>query len=391
MDLKEMNLQQVEERLTALDIEVRSFTEAAQVDAATEEKKLLLARKAELKDLEQRKQTALELNEGKAPEKIIETRKEEKNMDIEKMLDRSSEEYRSAWLKNLQGKELNEVEKRALTGGTSALPEATANKVVEILVDTVPLLNEIELFRMPGSINIAVEVTAPGATREAAGGTVTESTAVLRQVTLAGYNMNAFIRLGADLAQQAVSAFEDWLTRKLADAIGNKIEDFIVNGDGSGDPKGIDKYVTTWDVSDGTGVAWTGSSGAALAVVDLDAAIGLLPAKYDRDSKFVMSKKTFYTNVVNLTDVNNLPVVERDGRNFYVRGYPVVFSNYVTAGTIFFGDFKRGMVGNLSSDIKVEKQRNLAANAWDFLGWGVFDCAPAAAGCIVKVAAGIQS
>lgn len=391
MNLDDMNLQQVEERLAALDVEVREATEAEAVEKAAEEKKGLLTRKAELVDLEQRKKTALELNEGKAPEKIVEIRKEEPKMEVEKMLDHSSAEYRSAWLKNLQGKELNEVEKRALSGGTSALPEATANKVVEILVDTVPLLNEIELFRLPGSINIAVEVTAPGATREAAGGTVTESTAVLRQVTLAGYNMNAFIRLGADLAQQAVSAFEDWLTRKLADAIGNKIEDFIVNGDGSGDPKGIEKYVTTWDVSDGTGVAWTGSSGAALAVADLDAAIGLLPAKYDRDSKFVMSKKTFYTNVVNLTDLNNLPVVERDGRNFYVRGYPVVFSNYVTTGTIFFGDFKRGMVGNLSSDIKVEKQRNLAANAWDFLGWGVFDCAPAAAGCIVKIAAGIQS
>jgi len=390
MNLDEMNLQQVEERLAALDVEVREATEAEAVEKAAEEKKGLLTRKAELVDLEQRKKTALELNEGKAPEKIIEARKEEKKMEVEKMLDHSSEEYRSAWLKNLQGKELNEVEKRALAGGTSALPEATANKVVEILVDTVPLLNEIELFRMPGSINIAVEVTAPGATREAAGGLVTESTAVLRQVTLAGYNMNAFIRLGADLAQQAVSAFEDWLTRKLADAIGNKIEDFIVNGDGTGDPKGIE-YYATWDVGDGTGVDWTGSSGAALAVADLDAAIGLLPAKYDRDSKFVMSKKTFYTNVANLTDLNNLPVVEREGRNFYVRGYPVVFSNYVTTGTIFFGDFKRGMVGNLSSNIQVEKQRNLAYNAWDFLGWAVFDCAPAAAGCIVKIAADIPA
>ena len=392
MNLDEMNLQQVEERLAALDVEVREATEAEAVEKATEEKKGLLTRKAELVDLEQRKKTALELNEGKAaPDKIVEIRKEEPKMEIEKMLDHSSEEYRSAWLKNLQGKELNEVEKRALTGGTSALPEATANKVVEILVDTVPLLNEIELFRMPGSINIAVEVTAPGAKLEDAGGSVTASTAELRQVTLAGYNMNAFIRLGADLAQQAVSAFEDWLTRKLADAIGNKIEDLIVNGDGSDGPKGIEKYVTTWDVSDGTGVAWTGSSGAALDVDDLDAAIGLLPAKYDRDSKFVMSKKTFYTNVANLTDLNNLPVVEREGRNFYVRGYPVVFSNYVTTGTIFFGDFKRGMVGNLSSNIQVEKQRNLAYNAWDFLGWAVFDCAPAAAGCIVKVAAGIQA
>ena len=387
MDLKEMNLQQVEERLTALDIEVRSFTEPAQVEEATEEKKQLLTRKAELKDLEQRKQTALELNEGKAPEKIIETRKEEKKMEIEKMLDHSSEEYRSAWLKNLQGKELNEVEKRVLTGGTSALPAATANKIVEILVDTVPLLGEIELFRMPGSISIGVEVTAPGATPEAAGGSVTDSTAELRQVTLNGYNMNAFLSIGADLAQQAVPAFEDWLTRKLADAVGNKIEDLIVNGDGVGDPKGIELYAA-WDDSNETAVDW---DGASLDVGDIDKAIGILPAKYDKDAKFLMSKKTFFNNVANLTDVNNLKVVERIGRDFYVRGYPVIFSSYVTTDDIFFGDFKRGMVGNLSSDIKVEKQRNLRNNAWDFLGWAVFDCQPAAAGCIVKIAADIDA
>ncbi len=389
MNLDEMNLQQVEERLAALDVEVREATEAEAVEKAAEEKKGLLTRKAELVDLEQRKKTALELNEGKVPDKIIEERKAEPKM--ENKIERGTEEYRIAWLKQLQGKELTEMETRALTGGTSALPDQTANKVVEILLDTVPLLSEIELFRVPGSINIAVETLAPGATREAAGGAVTESSATLRQVTLNGYNMNAFIRLGADLAQQAVPAFEDWLTRKLADAIANKIEDFIINGDGDGDPKGIDKYVTTWDVSDGTGVDWTGSTGSALAVVDLDKAIGLIPAKYDKAAKFVMSKKTFYTNVVNLTDVNNLPVVERDGRNFYVRGFPVVFSSYVADGTIYFGDFKRGMVGNLSSNIQVEKQRNLAYNAWDFLGWAVFDCAPAAAGCIVKIAANIQA
>ena len=389
MNLDEMNLQQVEERLAALDVEVRKATEAEAVEKAAEEKKGLLTRKAELVDLEQRKKTALELNEGKVPDKIIEERKAEPKM--ENKIERGTEEYRIAWLKQLQGKELTEMETRALTGGTSALPDQTANKVIDILLDTVPMLNEIELFRVPGSINIAVEVTAPGATREAAGGAVTESSATLRQVTLNGYNMNAFIRLGADLAQQAVSAFEDWLTRKLADAIANKIENFIINGDGSGDPKGIDKYVTTWDVSDGTGVDWTGSSGSALAVDDLDKAIGLIPAKYDQAAKFVMSKKTFYTNVVNLTDVNNLPVVERDGRTFYVRGYPVVFSSYVADGVIYFGDFKRGMVGNLSSDVRVEKQRNLAYNAWDFLGWAVFDCAPAAAGCIVKIASNIQA
>lgn len=389
MNLDEMTLQNVEERLAALDIEVRSFTDVAQVEAATEEKKQLLTRKAELVDLEARKQTALDLNTGEiAPDKIVEERKADKPME-NKTFDRGSEEYRVAWLKNLQGKPLDEMETRALTGGSYTLPDQTANKVIEILVDTVPLLGEIELFRVPGSINIAVEVTAPGAKNEAAGGEVSSSNAELRQVVLNGYNMNAFIRIGADLAQQAVSAFEEWLTRKLADAIGNKIEDFIVNGDGTGDPKGIE-YYATWDVGDGTGVDFTGTSGE-LIVTNLDTAIGLVPAAYDKDAKFLMSKKTFYANVANLTDVNNLPVVEREGRNFFVRGYPVIFSNYVTTGDIFFGDFKRGMVANLSSDVRVEKQRNLAYNAWDFLGWAVFDCAPAAAGAIIKIAGDIPA
>lgn len=391
MDLKDMNLKAVDERLAALDVEVRSAQSVEAIDTAAAEKKSLLERRAELADLEERKQTALELNSGKkVPDRIIETREVEK-MDVEKTIARGSEEYRSAWLKNLQGKQLSEVEARALTGGTSTLPEQTANKVIERLVDTVPLLNEIELFRMPGSVNIAVEVSAPGATREPAGGAVSDSAAELRQVTLNGYNMNAFLSIGADLAAQAVPAFEDWLTRKLADAIAIKIEHFLVNGDGTGDPKGIEKYVATWDVSDGTGVVWTGSSGAALDVKDIDNAIGLIPARYDRDAKFLMSKKTFYANVASLTDLNNWPVVNKETNTFYLRGFPVLFSSEVATGAIFFGDFKRGMVANLSGDIKVEKQRNLRFNSWDFLGWGVFDCAPAAAGCIVKIAADIQA
>ena len=391
MNLDEMNLQQVEERLAALDVEVREATEAEAVEKAAEEKKGLLTRKAELVDLEQRKKTALELNEGKAaPDKIVEIRKEEPKMEIEKMLDRSSEEYRLAWLKNLQGKELNEVEKRALTGGTSALPEQTTNKVIDRLVDLVPMLNEIELFRLPGSVRIPVEVTAPGATTEPAGGAVSASTAALRQVVLTGYNMNAYIPIGADLEQQSVPAFEEWLTRKMADAISQQIENMIINGTGVSEGTGVEKYAA-WTVAAENAVDWTGSSGSALAVADIDKAISLIPAAYDAAAKFVMSKKTFYQNVVNLTDVNNLPVVEREGRSFFLRGYPVVFSTYATTGDIFFGDFKRGMVGNLSSEVRVEKGRDLKNNGWDFLGWGIFDCAPAAAGAIIKIASGIAA
>lgn len=388
MNLEDMDLKQVIERIAELDEQVRGAAEVTVIDTATEEKKGLLERKAELETMEKRRQDALDLELGNKSGKKKEERKEEKHM--ENIFDRSSEQYRVAWLKNLQGAELTEIEKRAGLTATAAMPEQTMNKVVEKMVDMVPLLREIELFQIPGNINIAVESVAPSGTREAAGGEATLATATLTQVSLTGYNINSFIRVGADLAQMAVPAFEDWLVRKLAEAIAYKIEDFIVNGDGDGDPKGIENYVASWGVTAGTGIDATGSNDV-FTVANIDSLIGLVPAAYDRESKFLMSKKTFYTSIASLQDENNWALITRENNKFYLRGYEVIFSDAVTLDDVFFGSFKRGMVGNLSTEIKVEKQRNLAYNCWDFLGWGVFDCKPAAAGCIVKLAADVAA
>jgi len=278
-----------------------------------------------------------------------------------------------------------------LDGGSNALPVQTANTIVEKLCDMVPLLNEIDLFRMNGTVNVMVEKSAPNAKIEAAGAAVTESDAELIKVTLTGYNINAFLSIGADLESMALSAFEDWIVRKLSEAIAYKIEYYIINGVGNSEPQGIAHYAT-WGVSNGTAVDWTGGNdGDKLAVDDLDKAIGLLPAAYDRESKFLMSKKTFYTNVIGLQDENNLPVIQREGSKFYIRGFEVLFSDQVANGVIYFGSFRRGMVGNLGVDIRVERQRNLRYNSWDFLGWGVFDCKPAQSGCIVKIASNITT
>lgn len=384
--MEDMNIKDIAERLAALDIEVRDATNIESVNTLGEEKKALLERKTELEALETRKQTALDIQTGVITPIVIDERKDIKPMEYTN----ASPEYRNAWLKNLQGAPLDEVEKRALTA-SAAMPEQTANKIVETMVDMVPLLNEIELFRIPGNLNIAVETVAPSGTQEATGGSATVATATLRQVALGGYNINAFIQVGADLSAMAIPAFEDWLTRKLAEAIAYKIEDAIVNGDGNSAPKGL-QYYAAFTVAALNAVDWTGGAGDdSLDVVDIDNAIGLVPAAYDGESKFLMSKKTFYQNVIHITDTNNYPIVSREGKTFYVRGYEVIFSDKVTVGDIFFGSFRRGMVGNLSSEIKVEKQRNLQYNAWDFLGWGVFDCEPAAAGCIIKIASDIAA
>ena len=386
-------LKEIEARLAQIKVELEK--EGADIDALEQEvKELTEERKEILEKIEKRNKIIKDIADGAGAPVPNFLPKEERKVDLNNMTHDeflASPEYRTAYFKNLQGKDLTDVEKRALAGGSNALPVQTANTIVEKLRDMVPLLNEIDLFRMNGTVNVMVEKSAPNATKEAAGGAVTESSAELIKVTLTGYNINAFLSIGADLESMALSAFEDWIVRKLSEAIAYKIEYYIINGDGNSAPQGIGRYAT-WDVSDGTAVDWTGgTSGNKLAVDDLDKAIGLLPAAYDRESKFLMSKKTFYTNVIGLQDENNLPVIQREGSKFYIRGFEVLFSDQVADGDIYFGSFRRGMVGNLGVDIRVERQRNLRYNSWDFLGWGVFDCKPAQSGCIVKIASDIPA
>ena len=77
-------------RLAEIDTEVRAASDAAAVEKLAVEKKELLERKAELEELEQRKQGALGIATGKITPKPIEARGAKKDM-----ADRhDTEEYR---------------------------------------------------------------------------------------------------------------------------------------------------------------------------------------------------------------------------------------------------------------------------------------------------------
>jgi len=375
-----MNLQQIIERLAEIEVEVRNSTDIEAVKKLGEEKTELLEKRAELEKIEARALEGAKIDAGQIVPKVVEAR----GVTVAPQV-----EYRTAWLNAMRGVALSDaeqnlmVEKRAMTGEGYVIPDSTANMIVDQLVDTVPLLNEIELLRVKGNVSVAVQSVAPTVTKRKGGVAQAESDLTLLQIKLGSYTISSFVRVGADLASMAIDAFEKWLVDKIVEQLGYKIEDYIVNGTGSDEPAGLDKAFI--------GSAWVDKTDAikattSIGVTDLDAGIGLLPEAYDSQAMFVVSKKTFYTSIINLTDVNNFPVVTKEGNSFFLRGYPVKFSGKVGADVLFFGALKRGIVGNLSGEINVEKQRNLGYNSWDILGWGMFDCKPTKNGSIIKIA-----
>lgn len=354
-EVSEEELTQIEERVNQLEAEKKSIQEAAEKRDAT--LKMVKNNIAEVKEIET------------AEERKEENMKEEVN-------------YRNVYFKKLLGRELTEEERALSTSSSAVVPTETADKIFDKMVKLVPLLDEIELFHVPGNLKFAVETTRANAGyhTENSTGINEDSTAVLTEVSLGGYEFTKLIKVSDSILSMSVDDFEDWLVRMLAESIATKIESEIINGSGSSAVKGIDaiSYVNNTNA-----VQYNGSTG--LTAANVRTAVGLLPAGYDKGAKFLMNKKTLFNQFMGLQDNAKCDIVRVEGGEYFVYGYPVILSDEVAAGTAFLGNFKK-YVGNLNRDVEVKKDFDIDTNSYKYLGVGIFDGKPAATDAFIKVA-----
>ena len=371
-----MTLEEIKTELRTLSDKLSSNDEMteeelSQVEARIEE--LENEKKSVVALAEKRSATLNKVKNGMG--NVVETaeeRKEEKNMKAE---------YRTAFFKNLLGKELTEEERALTTSSSAVIPTETSEKIFDKMVKLVPLLDEIELFHVPGNLKFAVETTRAEAgyhTQNSTGINV-DATAVLTEVSLGGYEFTKLIQVSDSILQMSIDDFEDWLVRMLAESIATKIEYEIINGTGSGTVKGINALTYT----SSNGVQYNGSTG--LTGANVRTAVGLLPAGYDKGSKWLMDKKTLFNQFMGLQDNAKHDLVRVEGDKYFVYGYPVILSDEVTTGVAFLGNFKK-YVGNLNRDIEVKKDFDINSNSYKYLGVGIFDGKPACEDAFIKIA-----
>lgn len=135
MNLENMTLTDVEARISELDVEVREMKEVADIEKATEEKRALLERRAELRELETRKQNALDLQNNIVEGKVIEERGKQ---TMENVIETRAKEFAD------HGK----TEMRALlaTGKIAAPTKAAGvNELAEVASDIVDDVHAIPL------------------------------------------------------------------------------------------------------------------------------------------------------------------------------------------------------------------------------------------------------
>ena len=379
-----MRIKEIEARLAAIKQEIEqrgAEMTAAEIDALEQETSQLTEERAGLIAAAEKRSGILNTiaqGAGVVSRSFTQQTVTEENDDPV-----ASPEYRSAWLKQLRRLPLSDAEKRAysnVTGaGAEVIPTQTANEIISKIKTLAPMLNEVTLLHVKGAVKFAVEGTNNDAAIHAENAAITAAADTFTTVTLTGYEIIKLVQISDTVMTMSIAAFESWIVNMLAEAIARKIEDLLINGTGTNQPKGIDK-ANTWGATNSVSVG----ASASLTAANVQALIGLLNAGYDRNAKFAMSKKTLFTDFMPLQDNSKDHIVTVQGNAYFVYGYPVLLSDYVKDHEAFLGDFKK-VCANLAENIGVKNAYDINTNSYKYSGIAIFDCQPAIGEAIVKL------
>lgn len=364
-----MTITEINARLAAIRTEMDN--EGADLDALEKEARGLLAEKDKLEKQAQTRGRILTAIGGGQGSVIRCGGEEPEALTPEQI--RESDEYRKAYLTSLMGKPLTDQQRTVITTGSGsagmAMATTTANKIMSLVKEMVPFVNDITLLSVNGNVRFAVESTRTKGAKHTQGAAIDAEDIALTEITLGAYEITKLVQISQSVATMTIDAFESWLVDMLAQSIADRINYVILFGTGTGEGKGVDKAIT-W--TDGTNQVKVGKTDA-LSVNNVLALVGMLDGKYDRTAKFIMSKRTLITDFVPLMDKNKNNVVTQEGKNYYVQGYPVIVEDSVPLHDAYLGSLK-AVIGNMPQAATIKHGFDLDTNSEKYLGAAMFDC-----------------
>lgn len=230
----------------------------------------------------------------------------------------------------------------------SAIPTHLVNQIIEKFDNVGMILPLITKTSYKAGVEIPTSSVKPVATWVSEGAGSDRQKKATGKITFAYYKLRCEISMSMEVGTMALSSFEAKFVENVAKAMVYAVENSIINGTGSGQPKGI---LTE------TGVTVTG--GATYAKVC--EAEGAVPVEYETGSKWCMNKKTFM-KFVGMVDEQGQPIARV---NYGVAGKPertilgrdVVVSPYVADDKAFIFDFADYIL-NTIYDMGISKKQD---------------------------------
>ena len=332
MKFDEMNAEQLEARAAEIrSLPIDDSVPTEELEARANE---LEAIQAELKAREERAaaEEALRQKVAAGNDPVTKKFEEVKPME-ENRFAIESPEYRVAFLKNLQGKELTAEERTAVNAAGAVIPTQTMNEIIHKLENN-PLIAAVDVSNIPGYVKFPYESACQEASWLDMGVGSTDSTDAIGYFTLGAYKLIKTVEIDADVDAMSIDAFEAYLVSRLVNKIEKAVDAGIINGSGTTQCTGILTAKSEEDLTFTRG---------ALTWAQLCAIMGKLKGEYHNGAKFVMNPEFFFQRVIGMVDStkNRVVVLDPQGAVKYnVMGYPAILDGNLSSEEILFGDLK---------------------------------------------------
>ena len=332
MKFDEMNAEQLEARAAEIrSLPIDDSVPTEELEARANE---LEAIQAELKAREERAaaEEALRQKVAAGNDPVTKKFEEEKTME-ENRFAIESPEYRVAFLKNLQGKELTAEERTAVNAAGAVIPTQTMNEIIHKLENN-PLIAAVDVSNIPGYVKFPYESVCQEANWLDMGVGSTDSTDAIGYFTLGAYKLIKTVEIDADVDAMSIDAFEAYLVSRLVNKIEKAVDAGIISGTGTTQCTGILTAKSEEDLTFTRG---------ALTWAQLCAIMGKLKGEYHNGAKFVMNPEFFFQRVIGMVDStkNRVVVLDPQGAVKYnVMGYPAILDGNLSSEEILFGDLK---------------------------------------------------
>lgn len=211
----------------------------------------------------------------------------------------------------------------------TVIPETILEKVIEKLESTGMILPLITKTSYKGGVSIPTSSVKPVATWVLEGAGSDRQKKTTGSVTFNYFKLRCAVSVSFETSVVALAAFEAAIINNIAEAMTKALEQSIITGDGTTQPKGI----LTETVVSGQNVDIAAAAEPTYAT--LVAAEATLPLAYENDAVWGMTKKTFM-KFIGMVDDQKQPIARV---NYGIAGKPertllgrsVILNDYMTS------------------------------------------------------------
>jgi len=308
-------------------------------------------------------------------------------------------EYRTAYLKKLQGKELNEVERQAMTIGEqravttsagsagAAVPTTTFDMIIDKLRQTSVLFPLITSTFIPGNLNIVVANAKNAAVWSAEAVDATDDNDSVISISLSGFLLAKFVKLSINVLTMTIDAFEAYIVAELSRQLAIAVENAILSGQGPS-PVAPNKPQPTGILN---GIVWDESNSIQYTTLDYDSLVdgrAKLGTLYRANAQFVMSSNT-EASMMKIKTSTGKPIFSQDPQNGFIQkilNKPYIVDDYIPDDVILFGDISYYKMNfSQSPTIEASREAGFMSSTVVYRGLLIADGKPALAEAFVKI------